>query len=192
MWVTRRSIGLTVRSLQIHHTCNYPALLSWFCKFRKVTTFFMELPLERLPPGYFAVGKKRLSKLTPFGEKRHLRRMRRKQSQMWSKTSKEDICILSTIVALITAVLFFLGLTIFWNPEVTATAVNCPIGHFGKHCERNDFLDMIPWSGTSEINAEDGVCKSGYSFRMWAPGARKVNLVMKLSDDDYPVYYPMM
>lgn len=152
----------------------------------------MELPLERLPPDYFAVDKKRLSTLKEFGEQRYLRKMRRKKRQMWSKTSKEDICILSTIVTLIVTVLAILVLTIFWNPETTSTTANCPIGYFGNRCERNDFLDLNPWMGTGDVNAEDGTCQSGYSFRMWAPGARNVNLVIKLSEMDQPTYYPMM
>ena len=157
-----------------------------------ITSFFMELSLERLPPDYFAVNKKRLSTLKEFGEQRYLRKMRRKKRQMWSKTSKEDICILSTIVTLIVAVLAILVLTIFWNPEATSAAVNCPIGYFGDRCERNDFLDLNPWTGTGDVNAGDGTCQSGYSFRTWAPGARKVNLVIKYSEMDQPTYYPMM
>ena len=169
---------------------NYFLLQPW--SERTITTFFMELSLERLPPDYFVVGKKRLSTLKEFGEKRYLRKMRRKKSQMWSKTSKEDICILSTIVTLIVTVLAFLVLTIFWNPETTSTIVNCPIGYFGERCERNDFLDLIPWTGTNDVSAEDGTCQSGYSFRTWAPGARIVNLVIKLSETSQPTYYPMM
>lgn len=77
----------------------------------------------------------------------------------------------------------FLILAVFlicllYNPDIEDRV--CVPGFSGIHCERSDFLGSFLWSASEYYILDDGLQhRNGIAFRVYAPNAKVVSVVVK-------------
>lgn len=151
----------------------------------------MDSVIDELPKNYFNSSKSKLNRHRNKSKKKSRLSIHNDRKNMKDEDKKRGLwCIL--IVNLINLVLVASLLSIFlYRKYSVVEEIFCPLGFFGQTCQRNDFIDAISWKSDSDFTTADGICRTGYSFRTWAPGAHHVRLVFKNINDDIFSYYPM-
>ena len=152
----------------------------------------MQTSVESFSPDYFDYSKSAFMK-------RSARNMRRKRKsskhhsnskEKYIKEKKSTICIIVINVISLALLGTICGIVLSRSLQVQHK-IECPYGYFGEKCQRNDFIDYVEWESDVGMWTDDGECRSGYSFRTWAPGAISVRLQIQDPTTEALRYYFM-
>lgn len=152
----------------------------------------MQTELERIPPEYFDTSKGHILRRNAQKSRKKKQLKRRKTKKVASQEERKECCMLALVIIVNVFLCLCFVAYILWQLSVKVNVIVCPPGYFGEKCERNDFVDSVPWESTEVFQAADGECTNGYSFRTWAPGAMTVNLWVRKTKTEDSQHYAMV